>query len=72
MGYAAIYALMNLGIVVIGALSAWVRPGVQRILDHAEVALPANPLLLAVLRIPAAACRRSTGSARRLRPWPWR
>ncbi len=51
MGYAAIYALMNLGIVVIGALSAWVRPGVQRILDHAEVALPANPLLLAVSRI---------------------
>ena len=33
MGYAAIYAFMNLGIVVIGAFSAWVRPGVQDILD---------------------------------------
>ena len=27
MGYGMIYALMNLGIVGIGALSAWVRPG---------------------------------------------
>jgi proton-dependent oligopeptide transporter, POT family len=34
MGYAMIYALMNLGIVAIGALSAWVRPGVQAVLDH--------------------------------------
>jgi proton-dependent oligopeptide transporter, POT family len=34
MGYAMIYALMNLGIVAIGALSAWVRPAVQNILDH--------------------------------------
>jgi len=34
MGYAMIYAIMNLGIVVIGALSAWVRPGVQAILDQ--------------------------------------
>ncbi len=29
MGYALIYAIMNLGIVGIGALSAWVRPAVQ-------------------------------------------
>jgi len=36
MGYAVIYALMNLGIVAVGALSAWVRPGVQDILDHAS------------------------------------
>jgi hypothetical protein len=38
LGYAMIYALMNLGIVVIGALSAWVRPGVQAILDHSDSA----------------------------------
>jgi MFS family permease len=36
MGYAMIYALMNLGIVAIGALSAWVRPGVQAVLDHSS------------------------------------
>lgn len=29
MGYALIYALMNLGIVGMGALSAWIRPAVQ-------------------------------------------
>jgi MFS family permease len=43
MGYALIYALMNLGIVVAGWLSAWVRPGVQAILDRRvgmAVALP--------------------------------
>jgi proton-dependent oligopeptide transporter, POT family len=34
MGYAVIYALMNLGIVLVGALSAWVRPAVQDILNH--------------------------------------
>lgn len=34
LGYAMIYALMNLGIVVVGALSAWIRPGVQAILDE--------------------------------------
>lgn len=33
MGYGLIYATMNLGIVVMGAISAWVRPGVQQILD---------------------------------------
>jgi proton-dependent oligopeptide transporter, POT family len=42
MGYAMIYALMNLGIVVIGALSAWVRPGVQAVLDEPDSAEPAN------------------------------
>ena len=36
MGYAMIYAWMNLGIVLIGALSSWVRPGVQKMLDHAS------------------------------------
>ena len=45
MGYAMIYALMNLGIVVIGALSAWVRPGVQAILDGQDAAEQAQPLL---------------------------
>ena len=38
LGYAMIYALMNLGIVAIGALSAWVRPGVQDILDRPDSA----------------------------------
>lgn len=33
MGYGLIYALMNLGIVLAGTLSAWVRPEVQGILD---------------------------------------
>jgi POT family proton-dependent oligopeptide transporter len=37
MGYGMIYALMNLGIVGIGTLSAWVRPSVQAIQDgHAS------------------------------------
>ena len=33
MGYGLIYALMNLGIVGIATLSAWIRPAVQEILD---------------------------------------
>lgn len=33
MGYGLIYAIMNLGIVGIGALSAWIRPAVQDIKD---------------------------------------
>jgi dipeptide/tripeptide permease len=33
MGYAMIYAWMNLGIVGIGALSAWIRPAVQEIIE---------------------------------------
>ena len=45
LGYAMIYALMNLGIVGIGALSAWVRPGVQALLDQPESAEQANPFL---------------------------
>jgi MFS family permease len=38
LGYAMIYALMNLSIVIIGALSAWVRPGVQAVLDQSQAA----------------------------------
>lgn len=34
MGYALIYALMNAGIVVIGALSAWMRPAIQNMLEN--------------------------------------
>ncbi len=45
MGYAMIYAFMNLGIVLIGALSAWARPGVQAILDRTSPASAANGLL---------------------------
>jgi dipeptide/tripeptide permease len=33
MGYALIYAIMNAGIVVMAALSSWIRPGVQAIRD---------------------------------------
>ena len=33
MGYGLIYAVMNLGIVVIATLSSWIRPAVQEILD---------------------------------------
>ena len=33
MGYALIYALMNLGIVGVATLSAWIRPAVQDLLD---------------------------------------
>jgi dipeptide/tripeptide permease len=33
MGYGMIYALMNLGIVVIGGLSSWIRPAVQSLKD---------------------------------------
>ena len=32
MGYGLLYAFMNLGMVIVGALSAWVRPGVDRLL----------------------------------------
>lgn len=39
MGYGLIYALMNLGIVVIATLSAWIRPAVQAIKDGS----PAQP-----------------------------
>ena len=45
LGYAMIYALMNLGIVAVGALSAWVRPGVQAVLDQPAAATGANPLM---------------------------
>jgi dipeptide/tripeptide permease len=44
LGYAMIYALMNLGIVAVGALSAWVRPGVQAVLDQ-PAAAGANPVM---------------------------
>lgn len=36
MGYGLIYAFMNLGIVVIGGISSWVRPGVDRLLNAAH------------------------------------
>lgn len=45
MGYGLIYAVMNLGIVGVGALSAWLRPSVQDLLSgrattNAEGAVP--------------------------------
>lgn len=41
MGYALIYAIMNLGIVAAGTLSAWLRPAVQDLLDgHNQAAGP--------------------------------
>ena len=45
MGYAMIYALMNLSIVGAGAMSAWVRPGVQAILDQRSQAAQGNGFL---------------------------
>lgn len=44
MGYGLIYALMNLGIVGIAALSSWIRPGVQELVDRKSVAAPPNPV----------------------------
>jgi MFS family permease len=40
MGYAMIYALMNLGIVVMGTLSAWLRPAVQDLIDGKATEAP--------------------------------
>jgi hypothetical protein len=51
MGYAAIYALMNLGIVAVGTLSAWVRPGVQAILDRPQSAGSPNGFLAALANV---------------------
>ncbi len=46
MGYALIYAIMNLGIVVIGAVSSWIRPGVQGVLDKVpEKVAAADPVV---------------------------
>jgi len=48
MGYGLIYAIMNLGIVAIGALSSWLRPGVQALLDgKAEADHLGKPVLAA-------------------------
>lgn len=41
MGYALIYAIMNLGIVGMGALSAWLRPAVQDLKDAQLADAPA-------------------------------
>ena len=46
MGYGLIYAIMNLGIVIMGAISAWVRPGVQAILDARKNGETAPPSML--------------------------
>ena len=40
MGYAMIYAFMNLGIVGVGAMSAWIRPAVQDIKDGHSAGAP--------------------------------
>jgi proton-dependent oligopeptide transporter, POT family len=50
MGYAMIYALMNFGIFLVGALSAWIRPGVQDVLNwqNAAAQATASPLASAV------------------------
>ncbi len=40
MGYALIYAVMNLGIVGVGALSAWIRPAVQDLKDGHAAGAP--------------------------------
>jgi dipeptide/tripeptide permease len=45
MGYGLIYAIMNLGIVVVGTLSAWARPAVQDILDGKPLQAPGGGFL---------------------------
>jgi MFS family permease len=45
MGYGLIYALMNLGIVGIGTLSAWMRPAVQNLKDHKPAGAPGEGFL---------------------------
>jgi proton-dependent oligopeptide transporter, POT family len=45
MGYGLIYAVMNLGIVVIGALSSWIRPAVQRMKDANDVVGEGGPVI---------------------------
>jgi MFS family permease len=49
MGYGLIYAIMNLGIVGIGAVSSWVRPGVQDLLDGAPTPPVGEPALRLLL-----------------------
>ena len=63
MGYAAIYAFANLGIIAAGALSAWVRPGVQDLLDKATPRGSADALLRAMARI--------SGSGVQAANWLW-
>lgn len=46
MGYGLIYAIMNGGIVIVGGLSAYARPGVQRVVDH-NTAVATQPALVA-------------------------
>ncbi len=46
MGYGLIYAIMNLGIVVMGTISAWARPEVQQILDARKAAQTPPPSVL--------------------------
>jgi MFS family permease len=45
MGYGLIYAVMNLGIVAVGALSSWIRPAVQRIRDGTDAAESADSII---------------------------
>lgn len=50
MGYAVIYAVMNLGFVGMGALSAWVRPAVQSILDQPQSTSASDPFMRGMAR----------------------
>lgn len=45
MGYALIYALMNLGIVAVGTLSAWIRPAVQDLKNAGAAAEAGDPVI---------------------------
>ncbi|MBI5382137.1 MAG: MFS transporter [Opitutae bacterium] len=51
MGYALIYAFMNLGIFGMGALSAWIRPAVQALKDGRDPGDLGRPLLAWLGRI---------------------
>ncbi len=51
MGYGLLYALMNLGIVFVGAISAWVRPGVDRLIaNDLNLERPLDTLLVPLAR----------------------
>lgn len=49
MGYGLIYAIMNLGIFLVGGLSTWVRPNVQRLIETDGATTEPGDALLAPL-----------------------
>jgi proton-dependent oligopeptide transporter, POT family len=62
MGYAMIYAFMNLGIVVAGEVSAYFRPAVQEIIDTRGGSSSSGGFCPGWLGLPEVECKQSTGS----------